>query len=178
MCNPESRVPSWMPSVAHDRERWWSSSSTILTNDGHWLSSIPWLHEHRSSSASCTHSTRLSSSSPWQRTATLRCVQDGEDTETESTVRYLSRITNFAVKSFPMVFAAFTIPMAIVIDIVGDYIIIGDSITIGDFIVDGTVGQHLSSLVAFVFERNGGSFINWRFLHLVEASSHNEGSFT
>jgi len=77
-----------------------------------------------------------------------------------------------------MVFAAFTIPMAIVIDIVGDYIIIGDSITIGDFIVDGTVRQHLSSLVAFVFERNGGSFINWRFLHLVEASSHNEGSFT
>jgi len=82
---------------------------------------------------------------PWSRAEILRSVQDGEETEIESTDHYLSRLTNFAVNSFPMGFVAFTTPMAIVIDIGGDYIILGD------FIVNGTVRRYLSSLMAFSF---------------------------
>jgi len=77
-----------------------------------------------------------------------------------------------------MVFATFTIPMAIVIDIVDDNAIIGGNIIIDEFLVGGVGRWHLSSLVASSFERIGDSFINWRFLYLVEVSSDNEGPFT
>jgi len=52
VANHESWVRSWSSSVDYERERWWSSPSMILTNHGHWLSSIPWGHDRGSSSSS------------------------------------------------------------------------------------------------------------------------------
>lgn len=105
--------------------------------------------------------------SPWHRVRDSG--QGGEDTEIESTVRYLSRITKLVVDSFFMGFASFTMSMAIVIDIVDD------SIMTGDFIVDGTVWWHVSLLVALccrtkpaeVSSLLGGSFTQWRSLHVM-----------
>jgi len=115
----------------------------------------------------------LWSSSPWKRTEAVRSVQDGEDTEIKSTVRYLSTIINFVVNSFPMVFAAFTMSMAVVIDIMGDNIVIGDNVIIGVFISDGFVRRHLPSQVAFPLERKRESWFLYRF----EVPSFSRGFF-
>jgi len=105
---------------------------------------------------------------PWSRTEIVRSVQDGEETEIESTDHYLSRLTNFAVNSFPMGFAAFTMPMAIVIDIVSHYIILAG------FIVTGTARRHLSSLMAFSFFFRAKR----KFPYQLEAPTLSGGFFT